>query len=77
MKIHYFVQEKPDADDTLLGMAIEQGYVPETCLLGGMTVFAEVKDGKDPCAGCNCERSKCHGRPKADLPSWRMENRRF
>jgi hypothetical protein len=62
MKIHYFDQKEPDKDDLLLQMAKEQGYVPNTCLLGGQTVMGLVNSGKDPCDGCKCDRSKCCGR---------------
>ena len=62
MKLHYFNQEEADSDDTFLSMAKRQGYVPQTCLLGGMVVMAIVKDGKDPCEGCNADRIKCKGR---------------
>ena len=61
---HYFDQEKADPSDTQLAMAKGQGYVPQTCLLGGMTVMAEVTAGRDPCAGCNGPREKCHGRSR-------------
>jgi hypothetical protein len=62
MKVHYFEQEKADADDWKLAMAIGQGYVPSTCLLGGAVAMAEVSAGKDPCNGCNCPRDRCRGR---------------
>jgi len=62
MKVHYFNQNEADKDDIFLDMAKGQGYVPATCLLGGQTVMGLVNSGKDPCIGCNCERSKCHGR---------------
>lgn len=64
-KPHYFEQDKADADDMLLGMSKMQGYVPQTCLLGGFVVWAEVQGGRDPCAGCNGPRDKCKGRPHA------------
>ena len=64
MKIHYFNQKKADKDDIWLSIAIDQGYVPATCLLGGETVMNEVNVGNDPCEGCNCDRSKCQGRIK-------------
>jgi len=70
MKLHYFDQEKADEDDMLLGMAIQQGYVPKTCLLGGMTIIAEVQEGISPCAGCNCDRAKCLGKPHQDNRRW-------
>jgi hypothetical protein len=66
MKPHYFEQDQADADDMMLGMAKMQGYVPQTCLLGGMVVMAETQAGKDACAGCNGPRHKCHGRPKTE-----------
>jgi len=66
MKPHYFEQDQADADDMMLGMTKMQGYVPPTCLLGGIVVMSETQAGKDPCAGCNGPRAKCHGRPKAN-----------
>ncbi len=64
MKPHYFDQEKADSDDHMLGMAKMQGYVPETCLLNGIVVMGEVNNRRNPCAGCECDRTKCLGRPK-------------
>jgi hypothetical protein len=66
MKPHYFHQAEPDKDDFQLGMAKMQGYVPQGCLLGGMTVMAEVTAGKNPCWGCNGPRETCGGKPKRD-----------
>ena len=63
MKLHYFDQELADTDDVLLGIAIMQGYVPETCLLGGATVMGLVNRGENPCDGCACDRIKCKGKP--------------
>jgi hypothetical protein len=63
MKVHYFEQDEPDADDAMLLVAKKQGYVPGGCLLGGMVVMAEVFGSRDPCAGCNGPRAKCGGRP--------------
>ena len=65
MKLHYFDQDEADPSDIQLGMAKMQGYVPQTCLLGGATVMHEVRRGVDPCAGCNGPREKCGGRRKA------------
>ena len=62
MRLHYFDLETAPESDTLLNMCKEQGYVPGTCLLGGMTAWSEVKAGRDPCSGCHCDRDKCHGR---------------
>ena len=62
MKLHYFNQQIADDSDFLLAGAKRQGYVPATCLLGGAVVMDEVRRGHDPCAGCNCIRSKCNGR---------------
>lgn len=66
MKIHYFEQDKADTDDFQLKMAINQGYCPPTCLLGGAVVMAEVTKGKSPCDGCECPREKCKGKDKKD-----------
>lgn len=65
MKTHYFEQEKADKDDMLLGMAKMQGYVLQTCLLGGQTVMGLVNNGESPCDGCECDRIKCKGKPKS------------
>ena len=65
MKPHYFEQDSADQDDMLLGMAKMQGYVPKTCLLGGVVVMAEIQAGKSACAGCNGPRDKCKGKPKS------------
>ena len=64
MKPHYFEQTEADQDDMQLGMAKMQGYVPQTCLLGGMVVMDEVNKGNSPCCGCECPRDKCNGKPK-------------
>lgn len=66
MKPHYFYDSEADRDDVLLGMAKMQGYVPQSCLLGGAVVMSEMNAGKDPCAGCNGPRDKCKGRPHHD-----------
>ena len=59
---HYFGLDAAPAHDMALGMAKMQGYVPQTCLLGGVVVMSEVSAGRDPCAGCAGPRDKCHGR---------------
>jgi len=51
MKPHYFNQEQTGEDDILLKMAIGQGYVPPTCLLGGVVVMGEINESKSPCWG--------------------------
>jgi len=61
MKVHYFEQEEADKDDYALRIAIIQGYVPKTCLLGGQTVMGLIGAGKSPCKGCGCDRKKCKG----------------
>ena len=63
MKPHYFEQQEADTDDMLLGMAKMQGYVPQTCLLGGATVMGEVRAIRSPCDGCHGPREKCKGKP--------------
>lgn len=64
MKPHYFKQDEADADDMQLGMAKMQGYVPKTCLLGGLVVMGEVSAGRNPCSECEGPREKCHGKAK-------------
>ncbi len=64
MKLNYFAQETPDADDIMLEMAKGQGYVPVGCLLGGMVAMSEVNKGNNPCWDCNGPREKCGGQPK-------------
>ncbi len=50
-------------EDTMLKMAIGQGYIPATCIADGGLVMATVSEGKDPCKGCNHDRNICKGRP--------------
>ena len=64
MKVHYFNQDEADADDHALGMAKMQGYVPKSCLLGGATVMAAVKEVVSPCSGCEGPREKCKGKAR-------------
>ena len=49
-------------------MMIQQGYVSPTCTLpiefAGNLIWSEINNGRDPCAGCEEDRSVCHGRPK-------------
>lgn len=49
-------------------MMIEQRYVPVGCTLpdelAGPLIWTEINVGRDPCAGCNHDRSKCGGRRK-------------
>lgn len=49
-------------NDIPLKMAIGQGYVPATCYLPGIIVMNLMNEGKDPCNGCNLDRSICKGR---------------
>lgn len=37
----------------MLKLCINQGYVPADCVLDGMLVYLLVKDGQNPCCGCN------------------------
>jgi hypothetical protein len=62
--VHYFDWVAADLSDHVLGMAKMQGYVPTTCLLGGLAVMAEIHAGSNPCWGCNGPREKCHGKAK-------------
>ena len=62
MKPHYFEQEQADDDDIMLKMAIDQGYVPADCLLGGEVIFGEVRNQRCPCGGCEGPRGKCGGK---------------
>lgn len=43
-------------------MCINQGYVPSTCKMDMQMCWLLIKEGKDPCKGCNYNRSKCNGR---------------
>jgi hypothetical protein len=63
-KPHYFEQAAADEDDILLKMAKGQGYVPNTCLLGGLFAMGEVNAGRNPCWGCEGPRDRCNGKPK-------------
>lgn len=50
-------------------LMVQQGYVPATCTLqdpvAGLLIWTEINRGKDPCGGCNMDRSKCKGRNKS------------
>lgn len=65
MKPHYFHQESPDEDDLLLKMAVGQGYVSASCLLGGNVVMDLINKGEDPCKGCQGPQERCGGRKKS------------
>jgi hypothetical protein len=49
--------------DAVLDMCKKQGYVPKDCKLDGELVWLLVSMGKNPCVGCNMDRSIC-GVPK-------------
>jgi hypothetical protein len=65
--VHYFDTPEKAASDGLLLVCKEQGYVPLRCLLGGQLVLQEVREGRDPCMGCECDRSMCNGRKKVTI----------
>jgi hypothetical protein len=70
VKVAYFHLQTADNDDRALGEAKVMGYVPETCLLGGVLVWKSIAAGLDPCSGCGGARPRCGGRPriaKADV----------
>jgi hypothetical protein len=50
-------------------LMIQQGYVPPTCTLpeqiAGPMIWHEINAGRDVCAGCDMDRSECHGRPNS------------
>ncbi len=52
------------SEDIMRQMCIDQGYVPAKCVLLGGVILMLVKQGEDPCAGCNLDRTICAGRPK-------------
>ena len=49
-------------------LMIQQGYVPATCTMpeppAGLLIWSEIRAGRDPCTGCNANRSECRGRQK-------------
>jgi hypothetical protein len=59
--------EDSAGDKMFLEMSKQQGYVSPDCYLNGMVVWALVTQGEDPCAGCNLDRTICHGRPKRSV----------
>ncbi len=69
MKSHYFDQDASDPDDWQLAAAKGQGYVPNTCLLGGPTVMSYIYLDTSPCLGCNGPREKCKGQSKIGDPT--------
>lgn len=64
MKLHYFRQSKPDADDRDLYAACVMGYVPTGCLLGGVVLWKIIRAGERPCDLClGGPRARCGGTP--------------
>lgn len=51
-------------DDAMLKLCIEQGYVPSNCQLNGTILFLLIREGCNPCLGCNVE---CEYRKKVTL----------
>ena len=47
--------------DSMRGICIQQGYVPATCTLDGMSIISLVNKGECPCDGCNMNRIICYG----------------
>lgn len=45
-------------EDILKKIAVEQGYVKNTCKLPGDLIMALINSGKNPCDGCNI-KDKC------------------
>ena len=53
--------------DGIKELMIQQGYVPQTCTMNeniAFIIWSEINSGRDPCAGCNGDRSVCKGRRK-------------
>mgnify|MGYP003559591624 CR=1 FL=1 len=67
MRVSYWGQKAPDADDLVLRKMIEDGVVPPGCLWGGELVrFAHDELREDPCGRCKCpDRPRCGGRPSS------------
>jgi hypothetical protein len=63
--VNYFDAPEDASEDSMLNMAKEMGAVPGGCLLNGQMAILLHREGTDPCAGCNCPREKCGGRPKS------------
>jgi len=59
------VDTKKDADrirERFGEVLTEPGIVPPGCTLDKTLVFILSREGKDPCEGCNMDRSVCGGR---------------
>jgi len=63
-RLHYFDTGEVPRSDFQHAMCVQQGYIPSTCLLAGPVIWGLVNEGKDPCKGCEGDRSVCHGREK-------------
>lgn len=63
MKLYYFNQDTPDADDWMLARARRDKIVPEGCLLGGRVVAQFLPPSK-PCDACGGPRERCGGTPR-------------
>lgn len=63
MKLHYFNQPEPDADDRILLQARREGLVPARCLLGGAVLKEKLAALGGPCGTCHGPRERCGGDP--------------
>lgn len=59
----------------ILKMCITQGYVPPGCKLDGTMVWLLVKDGKNPCIGCNADCVHRKTPPTQEQVQWFKEQR--
>jgi len=62
--------EPTGANDRVLQLFKNRGVVPDGCYLNGLLILVEFRLKADPCAGCNLDRERCGGRPKAKRPLW-------
>lgn len=60
--------------DEMLKLCIQQGYVPNDCKLQGELVFFLIKEGKNPCVGCNMN-SCSHRKAEKGIPYIYIKNK--
>lgn len=61
--------------DKLREVCIKQGYVTGKCMLDGRLILGLIQNGKNPCLGCNMDRSICRSSIQNKSEESKIENK--
>lgn len=61
--------------DKLREVCIKQGYVTGKCMLDGRLILGLIQNGKNPCLGCNVDRSICRSSIQNKSEKSKIENK--